>query len=213
MKMRVLALMVAFFAGSTAFAANDYLEDIHYVRLAQKQPVETGEKIEVRELFWYGCPHCNNLEPILVAWLKDIPANAAFVRTAAALNESWEAHAKIYYTLEILDLVDALHGKVFDAIHKERKPLRTEADILAFVAANGVDKARFSETFNSFAVDSKLRQSRIMARRYEADSVPTIIVDGRFRATATMAGGHRGLMDLVNFLIKKSAQERKAPAS
>lgn len=190
--------------------AEVYSEGVHYVELFQPQPVETGDKIEVRELFWYGCPHCYDLEPVLNKWLRHMPKDAAFVRMPAVLRPSWAVHARAYYTFEALGVTDKLHGKLFDAIHRDGRRLNTMEALADFAAEQGVDRKQFIEAFQSFGVDAALRKAQIMGRQYEADGVPTLIVDGRYRTTAGMAGSHEKLMQVVDFLIQTARQRRGA---
>jgi thiol:disulfide interchange protein DsbA len=209
--MRKLALGLAVllcFALNAAHA--EYTTSVEYVELFQPVPVETGDKIEVRELFWYRCPHCYSLEPTLKKWLANMPAEAEFVRMPAVLRDSWALHARAYYAFEALGVLDTMHSAMFDAIHKERRKLGTAEEIADFAAEHGVDRDAFLNAFNSFGVDTKVKRAKVMGRRYEADGVPTIIVDGRYRTSSSMAGGHEQLMKVVEYLIKKAAAERKA---
>ncbi len=192
-----------------AARAETFSEGVHYVELFQAQPVDTGDKIEVRELFWYGCPHCYDLEPILNRWLKRLPKDAAFVRMPAVLRPSWAVHARAYYAFEALGVTARLHGRLFDAIHRDGRHLDSMEALAEFAAENGVDKKQFIGAFQSFGVDAALRKAQILGRQYEADGVPTLIVDGRYRSTATMAGSHERLMQVVDFLIKKARAARR----
>jgi thiol:disulfide interchange protein DsbA len=185
-----------------------YSEGVEYVRLPQSQPVETGNKIEVREIFWYGCPHCYNLEPVINKWLKTKPANAQFVRMPGILRPSWEPHARAFYAFEALGVTDKLHSAFFDAIHAQNQLLDTESSIAEFVAKHGVDKESFLKAYNSFSVNAQVKNAMQMAQRYGIEGVPTLIVDGKFKASSSLVGGHDALMRLVDYLIKKSAAER-----
>ncbi len=209
----VLVAIVTLFSVVGIANAEQFTSQIHFVELSQPQPVETGDKIEVRELFWYGCQHCYDLEPALDKWLKNKPANAEFVRMAAVLRESWAPHARAFYTFEALGVMDTLHPALFKALHVKKKRLDTAAALADFAAEHGVAREKFISTYNSFAVDSKFRQARIQGRRYQARGVPSIIVDGRYLTTATMAGSHGRLMQIVDFLVKKAAAERLKPAA
>ncbi len=209
MSKHLLAIVASLsLAATTAFAA-EYDEDVHYQTLMEQQPVQTGNKIEVVELFWYGCPHCYNLEPYVEAWRKNMPDNAELVRLPAVLRESWAFHARVYHTFEALGMVDALHAPFFEAIHKERRRLNTLEALTEWAAGHGVEADKLAAAFNSFAVETKLRQARVLSERYEASAVPTVIVDGRYRSTSTMAGGHEALLQLVDFLVAKAAAERQ----
>jgi len=203
----VLALLMAFTFALPA-AAEQYVEGVQYTELFQRQPVVTGDKIEVRELFWYGCPHCFDFEPDLNTWRKSMPKDAAFVRMPAVLRDNWEPHARAYYAFQALGVTDKLHSVLFDAIHVKKEKL-FDADALAdFAAAHGIDRKAFLDAYNSFGVDSEVRKAKLLGRQYEADGVPTIIVDGRYRTTAHMAGGFDQLVKLMDYLVAKAKQER-----
>jgi len=119
--------------------AQEFDQDVNYFELLVPQPVSTGDKIEVLELFWYGCPHCYSLEPYLVKWLKNKPDFVEFVRLPAVLNRSWAFDARVYYTFIALGLVDKLHEPYFDSIHKERKRMKSVEEVAAWAAEQGVD--------------------------------------------------------------------------
>lgn len=206
MKRMLIGLSLSLFFANI-FAA-EYKEGAQYFRLKKAQPVQTGKQIEVRELFWYGCPHCYRLEPSIQKWLKNKPANADYIPMPAVLRETWVFDARAYYTFETLGILNKAHIEFFDEIHKRGKKLRTPDQLASFTSQFGIKKKEVIDAYNSFAVDTKLRHAKLMVRRYEANGVPTMIVDGKYRATATSAGGHDELMQLVNFLIKKSAAER-----
>ncbi len=189
----------------------EYAEGVEYIRLPQSQPVETGNKIEVREFFWYGCPHCYNLEPALNKWLKTKPANVQFVRTPGIFRPSWEPHARAFYAFEALGVTDKLHSAFFDAIHRQHEALDNESSIAEFVARHGVDKEKFLKAYNSFSVAAKIKNAMQMAQRYGIEGVPTLIVDGKFKPNGPIVGDHEALMRLVNYLINKAAAERKSP--
>ncbi len=202
------ALFLLAVMGNSSHAAN-YTADIHYFKLPTPQPVQTGDQIEVLELFWYGCPHCYELEPTIEKWLTNKPKNAAYVRMPAILRDTWAFHARVYFTFEAMDMEDKLHASFFDELHKRKNRIRNKEQLIPFLEANGVPKDRFFDTYDSFAVDSKVRHSQLMSGKYATTGVPTMIVDGKYRATATSAGGHEKLMDLVNFLVTKAAKERQ----
>jgi len=199
----------AAFLGTGGFATGAFaqaaapVEGKDYIRLAQPQPVPPG-KIEVIEFFWYGCPHCNAFEPTLDAWAKKLPADVVFRRVPVAFrDEPFVAHQKIYYTLEALGQLDALHRKVFHAIHNERQRLDKPAEIAAFVAKNGGDAARFTEVYTSFGVQTKTMQARKLADAYKIDGVPSIGVHGRYFTSPTLAGSPDRALAVANQLIQR----------
>jgi thiol:disulfide interchange protein DsbA len=199
-----LSLMIL----APAARAADFIEGVDYLEIIP-QPVETGAKVEVREFFWYGCPHCYHLEPTLKPWLARLPSHAQFVRAPAALNPDWAVHARAYYAFEALGVTARLHGPLFDAIHRDRKPLFTAEAIADFVATQGVDRKRFLDTMSSFAVDGKVRQVTIAAQAANINSVPTMLVGGRYVTSVSMAGGQDRLMKVLDHLIAKVAAENK----
>lgn len=199
-------IITAFAAALTLLAcsaSSAYDEGTHYQRLDKAQPTSTGDKVEVVEVFWYGCPHCYSLEPIVHDWLKNKPENVEFVRLPAALNPSWAFHAKVYYTAEALGIVDVFHGAFFDELHLHKKRMNTEGSVKDFFLKLGVSEADFESAWNSFGVDSKLRQAKQKVIGYQLRSVPTIIVNGKYKVTAQSAGGSRNIFSVVNELVEK----------
>ena len=179
------------------------VEGTHYVKLNQPVQVPPG-KIEVIEFFWYGCPHCNAFEPALDAWQKKLPADVTFKRVPVAFREEpFAAHQKIFYALDTMGLIPTMHRKVFYAIHNERQRLDKPADIAAFMQKNGVDSAKFLDAFNSFGVQTKLRQAKQLSEAYKIDGVPAIGVNGRYFTSVSLAGSPEGALAVSDFLIQK----------
>jgi thiol:disulfide interchange protein DsbA len=200
-----LALLLAF---ALPVTGQEYEQGINYFPLKIPQPVHTGDKIEVLELFWYRCPHCFELEPYLNKWLKSKPDFIEYVRLPAVLNRSWAFDARVFYTFVALGLVDSLHEAYFDAIHTDRKRIVTVEQLADWVADKGQDPQQILDTFNSFGVDSLVAHAADMSGRYETDGVPTIIVDGKYRTKVSLAGGHNELIDLMNYLALRAQSER-----
>ena len=180
-----------------------------WIKLDPPQPTEGNGKIEVIEFFWYGCPHCFRLEPSLEAWLKNKPADVVFKRIHALPGSVWLGHAKIFYTLETMNLADKLNDKVFDAIHKDNKNLTDPKVLDLFLANNGVDPTKYHEVEKSFSVDSKLKRANQLTVAYKVDGVPRVIVDGKLATGPEFAGGEDKIMAAVDQMI---AAERKAGA-
>ncbi|MDD9892456.1 MAG: thiol:disulfide interchange protein DsbA/DsbL [Gammaproteobacteria bacterium] len=199
-------IITAFAAALTLLAcsaSSAYDEGTHYQRLDKAQPTASGDKVEVVEVFWYGCPHCYSLEPAVHDWLKNKPEHVEFVRLPAALNPSWSFHAKAYYTAESLGIIDNFHGAFFDEIHLHKKRMNTEGSVKDFFVTLGVSEADFENAWNSFGVDSKLRKAKQKVIGYQLRSVPTIIVNGKYKVTAQSAGGSRKVFSVVNELVEK----------
>ena len=184
------------------------VEGQQYTRLQTAVPLalpSPQKKIEVVEFFWYGCPHCFALEPVIEPWSKKVAPDVYFHQMPFAMIGQPE-HQKLFYALEELGQREALHRKVFEAIHVHNKRLNNEADITAFVVANGVDGAKFNAAFKSFSVDSKLRNGRKMAEAYKVDSVPMLGIQGRYTTSAAMTGTHERSLTVVDFLIQRARQ-------
>jgi protein dithiol oxidoreductase (disulfide-forming) len=177
----------------------------HYARLSQQGPVVApAGKVEVAEFFMYSCPHCNALEPSLETWAKTLPAEVVLRRVPVAFNPSLEPHQRIFYALESMGQLEAMHRKVFAAIHVDRKRLDKEADIVAFMKASGVDAAKFTEAYNSFTVQTRVRQAKQATEAYRIESVPTFFVGGRYMTSVGQAGSEAMFFGTLNFLIQQT---------
>ena len=197
----LMILLIPFYALS-ACAAENFAEGREYTKLASPQPTSSGDKIEVVELFWYGCPHCYHLEPFLENWLKNKPDDVEFVRLPAILGASWELLAKGYYTAELLGVLDKTHRALFDSIHEKNNKIKDESMLRAFFMQQGVSAADFDKTFNSFAVAVKVNNARLMTRRYAITGVPTLIVNGKYSTGPSMVTkGNAGVMAVVDYLV------------
>jgi thiol:disulfide interchange protein DsbA len=172
-----------------------------YYELNPPQPVETTDKIEVLEFFWYGCIHCYNLEPKLESWLKTLPKDVEFRRVPAVFNERWGHDASIFYAFEALGVLDKVHRPLFDAIHRDR--LRTDnwQSLSAWLEKQGVDAKKFETTYKSFGVQSKSKRAVRLTSGYKIDGTPAMAVHGRY----TVPSGE-AMLNVVNHLV---AQVRK----
>lgn len=181
------------------------IEGFEYKRIVPAQQTQAAAgQIEVVELFWYGCPHCYRFEPTLSKWLQSKPQDVVFRRIPAQLNKGWVIHAQAYYAAEALGVTDKMHHSMFEAMHKSKRKLKTVDEIAALFVENGISREKFDNAFNSFGVKTKMANARGMQQRYGAHSVPTIVINGKYRSDSTMAGGtHKDLINVVNFLINK----------
>jgi thiol:disulfide interchange protein DsbA len=179
----------------------------HYRVMTPVQPTSVAPgKVEVLEIFWYGCPHCYTLEPHVQEWISnEMPSSAEFVRIPATLNRSWQVHARAYYTAEALGRIDEMHEGFFKAVNVDRNPLNTEDKLIEFFGNYGVSKQEFLEAFNSFAVQTKLRRADSLVRRYRITGVPAMVVNGKYVTGADMAGGIPQLFEVVEFLVEKES--------
>lgn len=186
-----------------AGAASPFEEGTHYQRLSTPVPTSSNDRVEVVEAFWYGCGHCYSLEPALEKWVADKPDNIAFVRLPAVLGSSWEPHARAYYTAEALGVLDKIHQPLLDAIHVEDRRLANEKQLAEFFAEQGVDKETFRKAYNSFTVETRLRRSQELVKRYKLRAVPTIIINGKYVTNTTMAGSGQKLFEVMDYLVEK----------
>ncbi len=199
------------FAAVLALAAGSALaqaEGREFTRLKNPQPVETGKKIEVIEFFSYGCPHCGELEPFLQAWLKKLPPDVQFRRVPVAFNPSWENLSKVYYTLDALGEEQRLSPEIFVAIHNQGAKFTQDKVFFDWAASKGLDRKKVEDTFGSFAIGSKQSRAKQLAQAYNIQSVPTIIVDGKFVTSSSAAGTHAQVPAILDALIAKARAER-----
>ncbi|MEE8055427.1 MAG: thiol:disulfide interchange protein DsbA/DsbL [Gammaproteobacteria bacterium] len=183
-----------------------------YRRIVPPQPTDTDGKVEVVEVFWYGCSHCYDFEPYLNEWLATISPDVQFKRMPGVFRKSWMAHARAYYTAEQLGIVEEIHTPLFDAIHKDNQKLNDEASLKAFFVSHGVREEDFTKAYNSFTVDSKVKQAVVMGQRYGVTGVPSMIVNGKYRSSASITGSYANLIQAVNELIEQERQASKVAA-
>jgi thiol:disulfide interchange protein DsbA len=202
-----LALVAALALVSTASA--QFAEGREYVRLKSPQAVETGKKIEVIEFFSYGCPHCADLEPHMQAWLKRLPPDVQLRRIPVAFFPQWENLARVYYTLEALGEDVKLTPDVFTAIHGgNRTNLASDTRFFDWAASKGLDRKKVEDTYKSFGINGKVGRAKQLAQAYNIQSVPTLIVDGKFMLSSGSAGGHERVPAAIDAAIATARTER-----
>lgn len=194
----------------TASAQGAPTEGQHFVRLSTPAAVSlpADKKVDVVEFFWYGCPHCNTLEPLLENWLRRLPPDVSFRRVHVGFAAIHQVHQKLFYALEETGQLAALHKKVFAAMHMQGKRLANEAEIGAFIKDNGGDAAKFMDSFKGFSVNAKATRARQLSEAYKIDGVPAMGVQGRFYTAASLPGNgsHERMLSVVDFLIQRSRQ-------
>ena len=180
----------------------------HYTVLTPPQPTSADAgKVEVAEIFMFGCPGCYGLEPHLQKWLESKPDYVSFVRIPAPWNGPAVVHARAYYTAEALGKAEAIDADFFNEIHMNRNLLETEAKLAEFFAKHGVDAATFKDTFNSFAVDTKVKRADELIQRYRAESTPTVVINGKYTTMGRQAGSYEAWFAIIDDL---AARERAA---
>lgn len=213
MQRRQFSLAAATAATSLAWGANTAFaqqaapkEGKDYVRLSKPAPTEAPVgKVEVVEFFWYSCPHCNDFEPTFAAWKQKAPANVVVRRVPVAFNASFVPQQKLYFALQAMDNFDAMHVKVFRAIHVERNKLAKDEDIFNWVAKQGVDVNKFKEIYNSFNVSSQVRKATALQQAYDVEGVPSMGVAGRYYTDGPRAGSMANVLNVVQHLVAQSA--------
>lgn len=196
--------LAAFVLSLTAIAAH---AESNYRVLSTPGRVDKPGMIEVREFFWYGCPHCYRLEPHLANWVKTKPADVNFVRTPAALNPVWEANARGYYAVEMMGMVEKTHAALFQAIHQGRQQLFDQQSLAKFYSGLGVNPAAFNSNYNSFAVSGQVAKSKKLAQDYQLEGVPAVVVNGKY----VIKGEGPEVIRTINELVAKerAAQTQK----
>jgi protein dithiol oxidoreductase (disulfide-forming) len=203
-------LIGSFVAAGSAFAQIKYDEGTHYKRLAKAQPVETGSKIEVIEFFSFGCSHCKDFEPFVQEFQKKAGADVSFRRIPVAFQPAWKGLSKAYFTLETMGEAEKLAPAVFEAVHKDGKKLENADVFLEWAASKGLDKAKVKSTYDGFSVDGKVRRADSFVKAYAIESVPTVIVDGKFTMGGNMLpNGHVGMPAAMEYVASVARKERK----
>jgi thiol:disulfide interchange protein DsbA len=202
-----LLFLLPFTAGAEE-AAQAYVEGTHYERIPE--PVRTSDptKIEVAEVFWYGCVHCYHFEPLIAKWRQAQPADVSFLRSPAMWNKPMAIHAQAFYAAQALGVLDKLHEPLFVALNVERRKLDTEDELAAMFATYGVADADFRKAFNSFGVQASVKQADARARSYRITGTPELVVSGKYRISARTAGGPEDMLKVVDFLVAKERTER-----
>jgi len=189
-----------------------FKEGTNFVRMTPTQPTVGGaDKIEVAEIFWYGCAHCYDFEAFINRWKADIPPNVRFVRIPAIWNPLVRMHAQLYYTEEVLEKngkiadPETFRAAVFAEYHRRGNRLASVESIAELFAKHDVSADDFNNTWNSFEVSQKMRVAQDLARRYNISSVPTVVVNGKYRTGAAEAGGYPKLLELIDELIERES--------
>ena len=214
-----LTLMVASVSATPAAPQSG----VDYRTLDKPQNTESGKKIEVTEFFWYSCPHCFAFEPHLAEWAKKHADTIVFKRVPVNFRESFIPQQKLYYALEAMGKSEELQGKIFHAIHVDHQNLDTDAAILEFVVKQGIDKQKFSDAYNAFGTQAKVKRALALQDAYKIDGVPTIAIDGKYETSPSIVGSTMGrqpeaalaaaALQVMDALLVKVHSEHKVAAS
>ena len=182
----------------------------NYELVTPAQPTQSGDKVEVLEIFWYGCPHCYHFEPDLHAWIENKADDVEFRRMPGVFRQNWVPHAKAFYTAQKLGVLDKIHTPLFDAMHQDGRKISSDEAILDFVdELDEVDGDAFRKAYNAFSVESKVKQAMRLSRAYGIRGVPAIIVNGKYWTSGSLVGSYPKLLKVVDALVDK---ERKKVA-
>jgi thiol:disulfide interchange protein DsbA len=182
----------------------------HEYRLIDPQPAAAGDTVEVLEFFWYGCPYCHELQAPLDDWLRRKPADVVLRRVPALLGEDRVPHARIYFALEMLGELERLHPQVYRSYHLQKLPLGQPETAAQWAVRNGIDRQRWLDAYNSSEVTLRIRRAQALTRAHDIQGTPSIVVDGRYLTSSGMAGGARGMLPVVDELIRITRQQRTA---
>jgi len=170
------------------------------------QNTSSPDKVEVMEFFWLGCPHCYSFEPTIAAWEENMPENVTFVREAPPLNPSWEQHSRGFYAAQLMGQELPFVNAMFKAIHEDKQRMRKPDDIAELASTLGMDKDKFLKTMKSFAVQTKMNRSIQLAKGAGISGVPAIMINGKYRTGASIAGGNAAIIDVINETIAMEKQ-------
>ncbi len=199
---RILVSVLALMLSTYVIAAEPYKN------IVPAQPTQVPEgKIEVVEIFWYGCPHCYDFEPHVNNWVANLPEDVEFRRMPGIFSKSWVAHARAYYAAEKLGVLEQIHTPLFEALHKDRKRIFSESELKDFFESKGVDGDEFTRAYNSNEVEVKFKQAFLMGQRYKITGVPAVVVNGKYMTGAALAGSYDNLLKTMDMLVDKERGE------
>jgi len=185
-----------------------YREGTHFTKLTTAQGTSSSpDAVEVAEVFWYGCPHCYNFDPIIDNWKRTLPDDVTLIRLPVMWNPTNAIHARLFYTIEALGKFDKIHSEIFNELHVNNRMLTNEAEIREFVEKFGISAEEFNKTFRSFAVESKLKRAKNLTQRYRIQSVPLLVINGKY---LTAGDGIKNFDDMLAVADDLIIRERLA---
>ena len=203
---QLLSGLVIFFAAGLTQAQP--AAGVEYRELPAAQPTDSGDKIEVIEFFWYGCPHCFNFEPVLSAWAKKLPKDVQFRRIPTIFNDEWEQSARAYYTLEAIGEGERLHKPLFDAVHTgSRLKVANEAALTEWLGKQGVDTKKFAAAYRSFSVEGKIKRAKQLTQAYKIEGVPAMAINGKYVVITDNIKSFDQMVSVADYLIDQSRKK------
>lgn len=214
MRKRILLGLATLLLCGAAVAQQKPVEGKDFLALNPPQPVEAAGKVDVTEFFWYRCPHCYSLEPVLQDWVKKLPRDVQFRRIPAIFNDEWALDARVFFALEATGDLARVHGGLFDAIHQQGG-VRLKGDaymkwVAEWLGKNGADLAKYDAALRSFSVETKLKRAIQMTQAYKIDGVPAIGVQGRWVVTASMVGERQAMISVTEYLTGEARKRLAA---
>lgn len=186
-----------------------FKEGDHFRRMTSSQGTSSApDKIEVAEVFWYGCSHCYNFDPLIDQWKANQPADVSVVRIPVIWNPTNEVHARAMYTAEALGILDEAHPEIFKAIHQQNNQLSSQEGLATFFARLGVDNDAFVDAYNSFGVNSAVKRAENLTRRYGVKSVPVLIVNGKYAVDGPKVQTFGDMLDAAAELAQRERLEK-----
>lgn len=208
-KFKYLLTLVALVFTFNVYAA-EYSPGNGYTLLENPVAVMADGKIHVEEAFWYGCPHCNDLEKSVTPWRKTLASDVEVTGVPAQFGRAWIAHAQLYYTADVLGVLDQVHGAIFNAFHRDNQRLLNAKEQRKFMQDYAkVDPKDFDKAYESFTVRSRMKQADQRIKAFGINGVPAMIVQGKYVVDASSANGQRNILKVVDFLIEKERQALK----
>ena len=205
----IIAVIAVLVSPVQAQVPSKYVEGTHYQRIPTPIKTRKDDKIEVMEVFWYGCPHCNQFSPIFESWAKQQSDDVATDHSPAIWNKPMILHAHLFYTAKAFRLQDKMHKEIFDAMHLDKKRLVTKEEIYTLFEKHGISEEDFNKTFDSFGIKSQVQQASARARGYGITGTPEVIVNGKYRVSGRMTGSQGEMLKVASYLIEKERQENK----
>jgi thiol:disulfide interchange protein DsbA len=208
MTKRLLRTLAALLAAVSLAPAALAQQQAPFLHINPPIATDTAGKIEVVEFFWYECPHCFELEPLLEKWVPKLGKDVQFKRVPATFNDRWRISARVFYALESMGIEDQLHKPLMDAIHKDRLRITDDRQLAEWLGQQKVDVAKFQAALKSFAVESRLKRADQLVRDAKIDGVPALMVNGRYLVTA--GGGSQRMIDTADALVEQSRKDLAA---
>ncbi len=200
-------ILIALVALAPFAALAQWEEGRHYQELPSELDTRSGDQFEIAEVFWYGCPACQNMQPVLQEWKETKADDIALRHVPAALRSDWRPHAQAYYVASELGVLDEIHQALFDALAGERRNLHSRDAMAAFFEEKGVAEAdEVAEAWDSFSVDSAMRRGDQFVQGARVSGTPSLVVEGRYVISARGAGSYENMLAIAEYLVERERE-------